>query len=156
MANKNPGTQSDNTMNREVRPQFDQRDGRQFSCNEAPYGENYYTVKYDANGNEITQSGDYTPDGDFYQSGSSDPAVGDAGQFRGVFASTDAGSLGPLAKQIAEGEIRPHANDFADKRSTTFVDVGRANRGSDDGYDPNQPSPERNRTHMDFSRGGKR
>src|SRR5690348_13198021 len=136
MAKKNPGEQSDSTLYKEVRAQFDSRDGRQFSCNDNPYGENYYTVKYDANGNEIAGGGDPTPDGDFYQSGNADPAVGDAGQFRGEAASTDAGSVGPLAKQIANMETRPHANDFNDKRSTVFVDIGNANRGSDAGYDP--------------------
>lgn len=144
---KNDGTP------REVKPQQPECDGLQFARN--PYAQDesaYYDVRFDQYNNVIPESREFTPDGPFYQSGGSDPAYGES-QFRNQFSASDGERL---SKQIAEGEIRPHANDFADKRSTTFVDVGRANRGSDDGYDPNQPSPERNRTHMDFSRGGKR
>ena len=123
---KNPGTQNDNTMNREVGSQWDSREGRQFSCHDSPYGENYYTVKYDANGNEITKSSDYTPDGDFFQSGSAERAVGDAGQFRGSFATADTERL---AKQISEGEMSPHKDGFKVEQIT--VNVGRADRGKE-------------------------
>jgi hypothetical protein len=62
---KNLGPQSDKTMNREVRSQWNPNDTRQFSCVDAPAGENYYTVRYDQNGNEIPESGVFNPEGDF-------------------------------------------------------------------------------------------
>lgn len=140
------GSQKD-VSNFSEKPRNPNCDGRQFAEN--PYGSNYDDNRFDQWNNVNADSPQ------FHETN----ATPQDGQFRSSMTAMDEGNsekqrlsqFNVISNEEAQG-------GFVGNRSVHFVgpDQRPDGRYGDAGFPPYQPSPERDRTHMDFSRGGKR
>ena len=137
---KRPGEQTNQTINREIKPNAGcDIPGRQYAQNDE-YSGGYQDVEFEQFNQLLPQNPEY-----FHR----EATPGD-GQFRGPNSVSDES----LAKQIASMEIRDAASS-SNQRSVYFANVGLAERGTDDGMGPeSRPSPDRtDDTLTDFRRG---
>jgi hypothetical protein len=147
---KRPGEQSDQTMNREVKPDAGcDIPGRQYDQN--PYekdgGTAYYDVEFQGPFNQlIPENGNYNHES----------ATPGEGRWRNSATAMDEGR----SEKDRLSEFNVISNDeaqggFVGRKSVHLVGPDQAADGryGDDGMGPYKPSPERDRTHVDFPKG---
>ena len=123
-------------QNKQQKPVAPDCEGNQFARN--PYGSNYYDQTFREEG-PIPESGGYNHDG------------ATAGE--GAFNERLHDGLGSDEKSYLRGADVFGPKDANQPVEARFIDVGAADRGSDDGLDANAPAPERPFAHGDFLRG---